>query len=87
MPKKNLDYVINNIRTLRERDYLSQEYMAAKLEIGQNAYSKIELGKTKITVERLYGIANALGVDVLDLLKEESPNPRQPTGKQERMMA
>lgn len=71
MPKKNLDYIINNIRTLRERDYLSQEYMAAKLEIGQNAYSKIELGKTKITVERLYGIANALGVDVLELLKDE----------------
>ena len=71
MYKKNLDFVITNIRKLREKDYLSQEYMAAKMGIGQNAYSKLELGKTKITLDRLFGIAYALGVNVDDLLKEE----------------
>jgi transcriptional regulator with XRE-family HTH domain len=71
MSKINLDFILKNIRRIRSHDYLSQEYMAAKLGIGQNAYSKIELGKTRITVERLFEIAYALGVDVPELLKQE----------------
>lgn len=51
-------------------DFLSQEYMAAKMGIGQNAYSKLELGKTKITLDRLFAIADVLGVTVIELLKE-----------------
>lgn len=61
--------VLQNIRKLRERDFISQEYMAAKLGIGQNAYSKIELGKTNLTVEKLFYIADVLGVEATELLK------------------
>ena len=68
--KKDLSYINHNIRKLRERDYLSQEYMAAKMGVGQNAYSKIELGKTKITLDRLFAIADILGVTAIDLLTE-----------------
>jgi transcriptional regulator with XRE-family HTH domain len=71
MSKINLDFILINIRRIRTQEYLSQDYMAAKMSIGQNAYSKIELGKTRITVERLFEIAGALGVDVSDLLKQE----------------
>ncbi|GAB3934372.1 helix-turn-helix domain-containing protein [Mucilaginibacter myungsuensis] len=69
--QKDLSYINQNIRKLRERDFLSQEYMAAKMGIGQNAYSKIELGKTKITLDRLFAIADILGVTVIDLLIQE----------------
>lgn len=57
-----------NIRDKREYRNYTQEYLAAKLEISQNAYSKIELGYTKITVERLFQIADVLGFAVSDLL-------------------
>ncbi|QKJ31259.1 helix-turn-helix transcriptional regulator [Mucilaginibacter mali] len=66
----NIEYILHNIRKTRERSYFSQEYMAAKMHIGQNAYSKIELRKTKLTVEHLFAIADALGVEVAELLAQ-----------------
>lgn len=63
--------VAANIRNKREELNYTQEYLAAKLSISQNAYSKIELGYTKITVERLFQIADVLETDVLELIKTE----------------
>jgi transcriptional regulator with XRE-family HTH domain len=60
-----------NVRKTREQLNYTQEYLAAKLKISQNAYSKIELGYTKITVERLFQIATILEVDVHDLIATE----------------
>ena len=60
-----------NIRNKREYRNYTQEYLAAKLEISQNAYSKIELGYTKITVERLFQIAEVLGFAVAELIDVE----------------
>lgn len=59
-----------NIRTVREKLGYSQEYMAMKLGIGQNGYSKIELGHTRITVDRLFEIAKILQTDVFVLLQQ-----------------
>ena len=64
--------VAANIRKIREQLNYTQEYLAAKLKISQNAYSKIELGYTKITVERLFHIADILEVDVINLLNTEN---------------
>jgi transcriptional regulator with XRE-family HTH domain len=47
------------------------------LGISQNAYSKIELGYTKITVERLFHIAYILDVDIYELIDLEKTEPRQ----------
>ncbi len=60
--------VAANIRKTRESNHYTQEYLAAKLHISQNAYSKIELGYTKITVERLFQIAEILEIDALELI-------------------
>ena len=60
-----------NIRNKREYRNYTQEYLAAKLEISQNAYSKIELGYTKITVERLFQIAEVLGFAAEELIDVE----------------
>lgn len=68
MYQESLDAVVKNIREIRERGFISQDYMAAKMGIAQNTYSKIELGKTKITLERLLMIAHILEVDAKDLL-------------------
>ena len=60
--------VAGNIRKIREyRDY-TQDYLAAKLKISQNAYSKIELGYSKLTIERLFQISAILDVEVTQLL-------------------
>ncbi len=60
--------VANNIRSTRiDRNY-TQDYLAAKLKISQNAYSKIELGRTKVTVEKLLVIADVLDTNACDLI-------------------
>jgi len=60
--------VVANIRQVRELRNYTQEYVAMKLGISQNSYSKIELAYTKITVEKLIQIAEILQVDPVDLL-------------------
>ena len=63
--------IAGNIRKLREfRDY-TQDYLAAKLNISQNAYSKIELGYSRITLERLFVIASVLEVNPVDIISAE----------------
>ncbi|GGI26626.1 hypothetical protein GCM10008119_23590 [Pedobacter mendelii] len=60
--------VAGNIRKIREyRDY-TQDYLAAKLKISQNAYSKIELGYSKLTIDRMFQIASILEIEVTRLL-------------------
>ncbi|MGY3054553.1 transcriptional regulator with XRE-family HTH domain [Pedobacter sp. UYEF25] len=55
--------VASNIRKIREYKGYTQDYLAAKLKISQNAYSKLELGYSKLTVDRLFKIANILGLE------------------------
>jgi len=59
------------IRNKREYRNYTQEYLAFKLHISQNAYSKIELGYTKITLERLFQIAEILEFDVTDFINAD----------------
>jgi transcriptional regulator with XRE-family HTH domain len=63
--------VASTIRKRREFRNYTQEYLALKLSISQNAYSKIELGYTKITLERLFQIADILEFDVIDFIQPE----------------
>lgn len=58
-----------NIRKIREYRNYTQDYLAAKLGISQNAYSKIELGYSNITLGRLINIAEILEVDLVDIIK------------------
>lgn len=58
-----------NIKNFRETANYSQEYLASRLNISQNAYSKIETGVSNITVDRLFHIAQALEIEVEELLK------------------
>ncbi len=70
--KAEVRAVAGNIRKVREYRNYTQDYLAAKLEISQNAYSKIELGYSKITLDRLFQIALILEVEVTQLLYFEA---------------
>jgi transcriptional regulator with XRE-family HTH domain len=61
----------NKIRTIRELRGYSQDYVAAKLEIAQNTYSKLETNQTKLTTEMLEKIASILEVSINDILSDE----------------
>ncbi|MEO3405998.1 helix-turn-helix transcriptional regulator [Mucilaginibacter sp. CAU 1740] len=76
---KKVKGVINTIRNIREQKQYSQEYMAAKLSISQNAYSKIELTSTLLSLERLLQIANILEVEATLLLQGKEMFSEQPT--------
>ncbi len=52
-----MEKIINKIREIRKDRGYSHEYMAHLLDISQVAYSKIEKNETKLTVERLFKIA------------------------------
>lgn len=64
--------IVANIRKVRELRNYTQDYLAAKLNISQNAYSKIELGYSSITLRRLIEIAEILEISLTDLVNAES---------------
>jgi transcriptional regulator with XRE-family HTH domain len=64
--------IARNIKTEREKQNLTQEYMAAELEISQPAYSKIEAAKTEVTFHQLIRISRILKIDILVLIREHS---------------
>lgn len=58
----------HKIRRIREIKNYSQEFIAQKLEISPKAYSKIENEETKLSVDRLFQIADILEIKPEDLL-------------------
>jgi transcriptional regulator with XRE-family HTH domain len=65
MKAPNKEYPqINKIRLLREGIGLSQEYVADKLNISQQAYSKMEKNPQNATLERLQKLSEVLGVNI-----------------------
>ena len=61
--------MIEKIRIVRLSKGYSQNYMSAQLGISQRAYSKLECGDTKLTVDRLKAIAKILEIDARDLIE------------------
>lgn len=61
-----------NIKSLRERKNLTQEFVANELGISQNTYSNIESGAVKLTIERLIEISKVLGASAEELIANES---------------
>jgi len=82
---KSLDNVsvLDNIKKARIAIGLNQEEMAVKLGIATVNYGKIERGKTQMTIERLYQIADLLNVTVADLLDIEISKSEEKRLKEE----
>ncbi|WP_417940810.1 helix-turn-helix domain-containing protein [Flavobacterium sp. RS13.1] len=75
------DRVKENIKNIRELKNYTQEYMAQKLDISQAAYSKIEKGKTEITLLKLQEIATVFEITIVEILQFK--NDLSPIGKKE----
>ena len=60
--------VAANIRKARLNKNYTQDYLGYKLNISQNAYSKVELAYTQLTLDRLIEIAKVLEVDLNELI-------------------
>ncbi|WP_295677075.1 helix-turn-helix transcriptional regulator [uncultured Mucilaginibacter sp.] len=63
--------IVSNIRKIREFRNYTQDYLAAKLQISQNAYSKIELGYSSITLSRLVKITEILEIELADIISTD----------------
>jgi transcriptional regulator with XRE-family HTH domain len=74
--RAEMNSVASNIRKIRESKNYTQDYLAVKLGISQNAYSKIELGYSKLALDRLLHICSILETEVMDLFsfKKEKNN-------------
>ena len=58
-------------KAIRERRLelnYSQDYVAGKLELSQNAYSKLELGQTGITLGKFMVLCQALEIGIDQML-------------------
>ncbi|RYD95601.1 MAG: XRE family transcriptional regulator [Sphingobacteriales bacterium] len=64
------DICAKKLKTLREINDYTQAYVANQLDISQNAYSLLEKGATKITLERLEELAILYKTTPQDLITE-----------------
>jgi transcriptional regulator with XRE-family HTH domain len=69
MYEKELDKILTAIKKRRTQLGYSQMFVAEKLQITQNVYSKTEANKIKLTVCRLSMICDILEIDVLELMR------------------
>jgi len=67
----------NKIRMLREGIGLSQEYVAEKLNITQQAYSKMEKNPQNATLERLQQLSDVLGLKINSIFGDDNMHIQQ----------
>lgn len=60
------------LRTLRAEKNYTQEKMADLLKMPQTTYSNLENNKGKLDLNVIERIATIFGIDVLDILKDDS---------------
>jgi len=58
-----------NLRTLRKQSGLSQEKLAEKADLHHNFIGDVERGEENISIDALMRIAQALNVQVSDLVR------------------
>lgn len=59
------------IRKLRQFTGYSQDILADELSMTQSAYSKLETGKTLLTVQRVEQLATFYEISINDLLQKD----------------
>ena len=64
-----LQNIGSNVKKLRKKKKLSQIELAVVVGIDRSYLSEIENGRTNMSVNVLYAIADSLGVDIAELFK------------------
>lgn len=72
-PAEARQIVGHNIRRLRKSHELSQEQLAFRAGINRAYLSTVENGKRNISIENIFAVADALAVDVRELLRPMEP--------------
>jgi transcriptional regulator with XRE-family HTH domain len=54
---------------------LTQDQLAERLSMGREAYSRLELGKTSLSVPKLIQLSGALDCGLAELVTDFSPRP------------
>ena len=90
MEKNKIENLIKKITSVRLKKGFSYENMADELSITPAAYRKIETGETKLTVERLFKIAEIFEMPLVELLELEKEvfqqtNSENSTGYQQKI--
>jgi transcriptional regulator with XRE-family HTH domain len=88
--KEKTEKVIRKIAAIRIRKGYTYENMANELSITPAAYRKIEIGETKLTLERLFRISailNALLPELLEIGNDvlQQTNNENATGYQQKI--
>ena len=76
-----IDKILTNIIEIRKQKGFSLEVMAMDLDISTAAYRKIEMKLTKLSVEKLFKIAEILQTDVATFLEIKSKTELHQTNK------
>jgi transcriptional regulator with XRE-family HTH domain len=69
MRKEKIENLISKISSIRAKKGYTYENMAHELDITPAAYRKIEIGETRLTVERMFQIADILKSPLSELLE------------------
>lgn len=77
MPQPSLFQLGTVIRTLREERGLTIETLAAEAELHAVSVSRIERGKQNVTWIALLSLAAVLDVEILDLVRLATEQPRE----------
>lgn len=56
------------VQNAREYAGMTQELLAEKLDISTSAISRLETGRSMVSIEKLYKISQVLGIGLQDLL-------------------
>jgi transcriptional regulator with XRE-family HTH domain len=70
--------VAHRLTELRRAAGLTQEQLAAKLDVGTKYYQRIECGRENLTLRSLARLAVVLGVPAFELLRPSAPRVRRP---------
>jgi transcriptional regulator with XRE-family HTH domain len=66
-----MEKYLKNIKKFKQIKGFSNYYMGTELDITPQAYDKIEKGQTKLTVDRLFKIAEILDISILEIFEIE----------------
>ena len=69
--KDLFDLVGIRIRNIRKSQGVSQQILAYEVDMEKTNISRIEAGRTNVTIKNLYKIAQALGVTMKDIVDIE----------------
>ena len=62
--------ICDQLKQTRKQLGYSQHYVATVIGMSQNNYSRIESGKSKITIEQIQKISGVFGKNVLEIISQ-----------------